>query len=239
MKKLWIALAAVVVLAIGGAVYLAMSLDALVARTIEDQGSARLGVPVRVGGVDIELRQAAGSISGLRVENPEGFGSGDSFALESIALQLDPGSLREPPYRLKRVEVGETTVHLKVDERGRSNLDQLVRRSSGDAGGSEPGDAEPARIAIDRLAFAGGTVLLERPGADAPERLDLPPFERSGVGGSRGATGGEIAKLVTQALARQVAAVAAGHQVQRALEDQIGEEAGRAAGGVIRDLLGD
>ena len=239
MKKTWIALGAVVVLALGAVVYLALSLDALVARKIEAQGSARLGVPVRVGGVDIELRQAAGTISDLRVANPEGFGSGETFALSAIALVLDAESLREPPYRLKRVEVGEATVHLKLDERGRSNLDHLVRRSSGDTNSPEPGGAEPTRIAIDRLVFAGGTVLLERPGAEEPERLELPPFERSGVGGERGATGGEIAKVVTQALARQVAAVAAGQQVRRALEDQIGEEAGRAAGGVIRGLLGD
>lgn len=237
MKKLWIALAAVLVLAIGGVVYLALSLDAYVARTIETRGSERLGVPVHVGGVDIDLRQASGTISDLRVENPEGFGSGETFSLESIGLQLDPGSLRQPPYRLKRVDVGDVTVRLEVDERGRSNLDQLVRRSSGDGG--EPAEGESTRVMIDHLAFAGGTVLLERPGADEPERLELPPFERSGVGGQRGATGGEVAKVVTQALARQVAAVTAGREVQRALEDQIGEEAGRAAGSVVRGLLGD
>lgn len=240
MKKLWIAFAAVLaLLVVGAALYLALSLDAIVARAIESQGSERLGVPVRVGGVDIQLSQASGGIRGLRVANPEGFGGGDTFTLESISLELDAGSLREPPYRLKRIDVGEVIVRLEVDERGRTNLDRLVRRSSeGDEAGPEPA-GEPTRIAIDRLAFRGGNVFVKRPGAEEPDQIDLPPFERTNVGGAQGATGGEIAKVVTQALARQVAAATAGSEVQRALEERFGEEAGEAAGSLVRDLLGD
>jgi hypothetical protein len=50
---------------------------------------------------------------------------------------------------------------------------------------------------------------------------------------------GEIANVFVQALTRQVAASAAGREVERAVKEKLGGAAGEAAGSVVRGLLGD
>lgn len=238
MKRIVIVGAVVVVLLLaGGLAYLLLSLDAIVERAIEREGTRAVGTAVRVGSVDIGLSEGTGTIRDLRVANPEGFGGGDVFRLEEIELDLDTRSLTARPFRLSRIRVEETTVRLAVDEKGRTNLDRIVRRTR-EAPAEEPAQGEPTRLAIDRLSFTGGAVWLQRPGADEPERLGLPGFDRTGIGGAEGATGGEIARVVVEALARQVAASRAGREVKRAVEEELGGAAGEAAGSFVEKLLG-
>lgn len=245
MRKLLLGtIVLVVALAAAVSLYLWLSLDGLVARVIRDEGTRVVGAPVSVGGVDLALRERSGTIRELRVASPDGFDVDEVFELGSIRLELGAQSPRERPVRLERVRVERTTVHVEVDESGRTNLDRIVEHArSAPARDPEPESGEATRIAIGRLQFAGGEILLTRPGVEEPERLELPPFEKAGVGGAQGATGGEIAKLVTQALARQVAASSAGSEVRRAVERQLGgalgDAAGEAAGGFVRELLGN
>lgn len=226
------------VLGIAVVVTLLTSLDAIVARAIETEGTRILGVPVRVGSVALELADGAGTIRGLRVANPEGFENREAFALDEIELALDARSIQDPPLRLTHVRIGKTTVHLEVDERGRTNLDALTRRAE-QPPASETAEAEPTRVAIERLDFAGGTVTLDRPGTDRSEQVELPAFSKTGIGGASGATGGEIARELTRALARQVATTAAGREAERAVGRSLGGRAGEAAGAVVRGLLRD
>jgi uncharacterized protein involved in outer membrane biogenesis len=232
-----------IVLAVAGVLYLWNSLDALVARRIEQEGTRVLGAPVRVAGVDLSLREGTGRIRDLRVGNPEGFGDEEAFTLEEITIQVDLDSLTGSPVRLRRVDVETTAVNLEIDEVGRSNLDAIARHAREapkDGGGEQPMEEQPERrIAIERLHFAGGAVSILRPGIDEPDRVELPGFDRSDVGGAQGATGGEIANVFVQALTRQVAASAAGREVERAVKEKLGGAAGEAAGSVVRGLLGD
>jgi hypothetical protein len=235
------ALALAVVLAAGGIAYLWSSLDGIVERRIERDGTRMLGSEVSVGRVDLDLRRGTGRIHDLRVANPDGFEGDEAFAFERIELTMQPGSVRERPIRIEDVEIDDATIWLEIDAQGRSNLDRLVRNTRAPKP-PEPEDGpagEPTRIAIARLDFLGGTLVLDPPGAGEPERLELLAFDKSQVGGARGATGGEIAKLLTQTLARQVAAVTAGREVERVIEREVGGRLGEAAGAVVEGLLRD
>ena len=229
----------VLVLGVAGIAYLYLSIDGIVARAIEREGSRVVGAPVSVGWVDLDIRQGVGTVHGLRVGNPEGFG-GDAFAFDEIELEIATRSLREQPFRLSRVRIDDATVHLEIDEQGRTNLERLAQntreRPARDPD-AEPG--EPRRIAIAKLDFGGGTLVVDRPGAPEPERLELLSFDESGIGGANGATGGEIAKLLTQTLVRQVAASTAAREVERMVERELGGAVGEAAGSIVKELLRD
>jgi hypothetical protein len=239
MKR--IALAAVVlgiVLLAAGAAYLVWSLDARVARAIEQNGTRIAGTPVSVKSVDIELAAGKGTIRGLRVANPEGFSGDDAIALDAIELVIDGRSLGQQPFRVTRVRIGESVVNFELTEQGGSNIERIARHVSGpsDTGESSRG-GEPQRIAIEELSFVGGEIFLAHPGAGDPERVNLPSLELQDLGGEQGATGGEIGELIARAFMRRVVAATAGHQVGRAVEKELGGAAGDVAETLLRRVL--
>lgn len=243
MKRITVgAIALTGVLLAGGAAYLLWSLDARVERAIEGVGSRIMGTRVSVDSVDIDLRSGTGTIRGLSVENPQGFSKADAIRLDEIELAIDTRSLRAQPFELSRVRIGESTVQLEVSEQGASNIGTLAQHIAREPAHSadEPASevqGQPRRFAIDRLSFAGGRILLLRPGAESPDRANLPELDLTRVGGEQGDTGGEIGKQIAWAFTRRVAAATAGHELGRFLEREIGGDAGSAVGEAAGSLL--
>ena len=220
--------------------YLLWSLDARVARAIEAEGARIVGTPVHVESVDIELAAGRGTIRGVRIANPEGFSSADAISLAQIELVIDTRSLREQPFRITSVRVGDATVRFEIHEDGASNIERITRHVTHRS--SEPDDepaagGEPTRLAIGEFAFAGGEILLERPNAEHPERVHLPDLALRDLGGARGASGGEIGEQIARAFTRRVIAATAGHQLGRVVEKELGEAAGGVAESILRGVL--
>jgi hypothetical protein len=237
-RRFWVGAVALGLLALAGAVaYFAWSLDARVERAIEESGTRLFGTRVTVDSVDLELSAGRGTIRGLRVANPDGFSDEDAIEIDAIDLSIEARSLREEPFRVQSVRIGESTVRFEIEEHGGSNLEQFARRVAKPSADSEAeAGGEPRRLAIDELSVAGGEIFFARPDA-APERVNLPSLEMSGIGGEAGATGGEIGQLVARAFLRRVVAATAGHQLGRAVEKELGGTAGDIAESVLRRIL--
>ncbi len=235
MTRRWIVggVLVLLVLAAAGVAYLLLSLDAIVARTIESEGTRLLGVPVSVGSVEISLREGTGTVRDVRVGNPEGFSSEDAFRLDEVHLALDANSLGSGAIHLPQVRIADPLARVEFTERGSSNVQRILDHVADQPAAPESGKAQSQRFQIDQLEFTGGSVVLARPGEEKTDRLDLPAFTASGISG----TSGEIGKKVSQLLLRKVAAVAASGEAQRWVEKELGGAAGEAAGKVIRDLL--
>lgn len=90
IKKILISLVFLILLA-GGGLY--FYLDTIVKSGIEVVGSSVLGTAVTVDSVSISPLSGQGSISGLRVENPEGFDSQYAFELESVLVNINVNSV--------------------------------------------------------------------------------------------------------------------------------------------------
>ena len=237
MKRIALFAAAAVTLAIAGAAaYLLWSLDARVARAIEAHGTELFGTPVDVDSVDIDLAGGKGTIHGVHVANPDGFSRGDVIELDEISLAIDARSLGEQPFRVKSVRVGESTVRFEIEEHGGSNIEQIARHLAKHPTGADETGKEPQRLAIGQLDFAGGEIVLSRPDVE-DERVHLPDMELEGIGGERGATGGEIGAEIARAFTRRVVAATAGHQFGRAVEKELGETAGDVAETILREVL--
>ena len=235
MKRLALAAVAVgIALLIGAVAYFVWSLDARVARAIEQQGTRIVGTPVNVDSVDIDLAAGKGTIRGVRVANPQDFSASDAISLAAIELAIDARSLGEQPFRITQVRVGDSVVNFEINEDGVSNIERITRHI---ARGSDAARGEPARLAIGEFAFAGGEIFLARSGAEHPERVHLPDLELHDLGGKDGATGGEIGEQIARAFMRRVIAATAGHQVGRAVEKELGGAAGDAAETILRHVL--
>jgi hypothetical protein len=241
MKRIAFAAVAVgIALLVGAGAYLLWSLDARVARAIEEQGTRIVGTRVRVDSVHIELAAGRGTIRGVRIANPEGFSAADAISLAEIELAIDARSLRERPFRITQVRVGDSVVHFEISEDGASNIGRITRnvaRSSGERAGGPAPRGQPMRFAIGEFAFAGGEIFLARPGAVDRERVHLPDLALRDLGGANGATGGEIGEQIARAFMRRVIATTAGHQLGRAVEKELGEAAGDVAESILRNVL--
>lgn len=90
IKKILFSLVFILLLVGGG---LFFYLDTIVKSGIEVVGSRALGTAVTVDTVLLSPFSGRGTISGLRVENPEGFDSQYAFELDSVSVALDVNSL--------------------------------------------------------------------------------------------------------------------------------------------------
>ncbi len=236
MKRLFLIL---LVVAAVGVAYLLLSLDARVARAIEDSVSRSLGAEASVAGVDLTLTEGRGTIRGLTVANPEGFSDADLFRFDEIDLRIDAASVGEQPFRVTAVRIGESTVRFEVTESGDSNIEHVVHHLSA----HKPKDdetqsgGEPQRVAIEALRFDGGEILVWREGDDEPETVKLPPLEMSDLGGEDGATGGELSREIARVFTRRVVAATAGHELGRAVGKELGDTAGEVAESILRNIL--
>jgi len=187
-----------------------LSIDRVVAHSIERYGSEVLGTEVSVGAVTIDLAEGRGRIAGLRVAQPEGFGPGDVLSFGEIVLDVDVASLATgAPYVLELVRVADPVVAYVLDEDGESNLDVLERnleraedggsqRSSDDdgAGGDE---GEEVRLRVDRLEVEGGRIHADMNAARLGEReAELPAIRLDRIGGEGGLPPDELAAHIGQ-----------------------------------------
>ncbi len=234
MKRVLIIGAAVLLLAIIAiAVFLNNNMDSIVKGAIEKNGSAVLGTEVSVGSVDISLKSGRGTIRDVRVKNPDGY-KGDAFTLAEITLDVQVASINKDPIVIDEVSITGPSVHVILDEKGRSNITVIKeacdRYQSSSAGrqSDKKDSGYEKRFRIDRFSFEEGRLEVDA-SALGQETIEttLPPLRLTQVGGPGGDTPDGIGRTVTRAfLAAAMGAV--GKELKgRAMED--GKEAAQKA----------
>ncbi|NIY76378.1 hypothetical protein HED22_12060 [Thalassospira sp. HF15] len=162
MKKVLIGLAAIIVLVVGGLVYVYVNLDDIVKSTIEEAGTRVTLADVTVDGVSIETTQNTASINGLVVGNPDGFNTDYAFSLGNISVRLDGTTLTSDTIRIIEVVVDSPSVIYELGN-GSSNIatiqrnvEAFVQRVSGPTGaGGSDGEASGGGVADE-----GGTKII-------------------------------------------------------------------------------
>jgi hypothetical protein len=229
MKKLVIALVAVLLVGGGVAVgyYLLSNLNSLVAGAIEEHGSQVTDTQVGVSGVDISLREGRGSITGLRVANPDGYAAQDAFSLGNITLDIDLGSVRKDPIVIDEIRVQGPVINAEMTKKGSSNLDELRKRvqayTSGSSGSGSSGDEK--KIRIKKFVFEQGRVVVDATAIGIEKKeITLPEIRLDNVGGSQGVPPDEIAKIIVTTVAKNVSSEIAGSEIDRLIRKELGEE---------------
>lgn len=251
MRWMFLAVVLVVMVAGGAFYFLAGNLNRIVRERIEAQGSAALGTPVRVGSVELDLREGRGRLLDLRVENPPDFAGGDVLSLGSITLVIDAKSaLAVASGRSRHLIVDEVSVEapradVVLREDGSSNLQALQRGISSRPRSPAATGAEsaPLLLTLKRVSMASVEVRADTRALDGKRHeLELPDFSMGEVGGAGGSPAGEVgaslARSFATRLAKHVAARAAVHQLDRAIDAHLGGAAGEAAKGLLGKVLG-
>lgn len=251
----WLMIVGAVVLVVAGvAIYQVLnSLDAIVEAAIEKYGSEITGTAVRVGSVELALREGRGTLRDVTIANPSGFSSGDAFRLGEITLDIDPGTITGSPVVIDRVTVAGPEVSYELDDKLGSNIQKIldnIERYAGSSDGGSSGASEPADnedeilLSVVQFAFKDGRVTADATavGGEAFE-VKLPPLAMRNLGGTRGAPPGDIGSQVleayTEVVIETVARKQAKKQIDKLLDDKVGGEGGRAAKKLLGNLLGD
>ncbi len=153
MRKIKLAVAAVLVLCGLVAVLLATNLDRLVRRAIEVAGTQALGTAVTVTAVQMELTEGRAVIRGLRIANPEGFSERDMISLDELSLHLDAASLSSVP-RVLSIEAHNAMVN--VEARGNVSNLSVVSQQMATRINPASSEASPGReIIVERIGLHG------------------------------------------------------------------------------------
>jgi hypothetical protein len=204
-KKIAIAVAAVVICAIGaGIFYFTSHVDAYVADAIETYGRATTGTSVSVGGVDIALTEGGGKVGDLTIDNPKGFETSYFLRVKDIGVSLDLGSLSSAVPVVREVVVDGA--HLNAEQRGdATNLTDIQRYMSQSAGAAEtPSDSPQGRVIIDRFRLTNARVTLTSEHLSKPEDIELDDVVVNGIGRSAGgATYDEATEAVLTPILRE------------------------------------
>lgn len=190
MKKTLLIIVVLIIAAIAGGVYYVLTnLDSLVKQAIETYGSQATHTAVRVQGVNIRLKNASATISGLTVANPTGFSSPNSFSLGKIAVRIDANALSKKQIVIDEVQVQAPEVFYEINADKQGNLNILKDNLAGKA---KPGtDTATAKagtqpiITIDKFVFADAALHAKVvPLKDKQYNLKLPSFTLTKLSGT-------------------------------------------------------
>ena len=216
------ALAVVALVAAG--VWLYLSLDHVVKRAIEKYVPEILQATVELDEVKLSPADGAGTLRGLRIGNPKGFGSPHAATAGTITLAIDPTTVVKDVVLVRRIAVERPSITYEPGAKG-SNFDVLqrnVERYVG-AGGDTKGGR---RLIVESLTIRGARVTYapQVGRGTATISFDLPDIQLRDVGKSRGGvTPGELARIIVDALAARIAEVMARAAVRRGLEGVLGK----------------
>ena len=243
MKKLLVAIAALVLTTIaGGLWWVYNSLDTQVASAIRQYGQEITGVPVSLSGASISLVDGRAALRGLVVGNPDGFKTKHALSLSEISMTLDIGSLTTDVIRIKELMLVKPEVTYEYASTG-SNLDVLQRnieRSIAQQRGNQKTtqDAEPSKkLVIEHLYIKNGiaSVSAELLTGNAVS-VPIPDLHLQDIGKtSKGTSAGEAIRQIVGPLVQQVGTSVASRGVTTATKTiQQGME---AASKTIKGLL--
>jgi hypothetical protein len=219
MKKIILSVILLAIIGItAGVYYVFTNIDSLVKTAIETNGSEATQTAVRLGKVKIDLSNGAAGFSGLSVANPKGYVFPNVFSMGEIRAGVDLKSLQEEPYIINEITVLAPQVFVEVNKDNKTNLNDLKKRllagttsssTSQQSGTTDQGSSPGPRLIIRRVTFADGSIQARIAALENKElNLKLPSLDMTNLGGSKGATGkelaGEIIKRLTDHAIKEV-----------------------------------
>ncbi|HMB70606.1 MAG TPA: hypothetical protein VKU85_14920, partial [bacterium] len=104
-KKIVVGFVGVAVLVTVGLLWLGGNLNTIVKGAVERYGGRMTETDVRLAGVNLKLRDGRGTMTGLRIRNPDGFSGEDAVSLGEITLDVDTASLTKEPIVIEEIRI--------------------------------------------------------------------------------------------------------------------------------------
>lgn len=219
MKPVFQAFVAIIALAIVASLILSFSLDGVVGSRIESSTSEMLETRVTVDDVSISILDGKGTISGITIQNPEGFSENPAVQLRQISITLDLSSLLSDTIVVNNISIEKP--ELFFEQKGtENNLNALMNRMGGSS-------SSGTNVVIDRLLVENGQVRLtadignEEQSAEAAfSRIEVEGIGRSGSGTMQQAMR-EILEPILRSAAREAVEKGLMNRAKEELKDLI------------------
>jgi hypothetical protein len=233
-RKVVVGFVAAAVLASVGLLWLGGNLNTIVKGAVERYGGRMTGTDVRLAGVSLKLRDGRGTLTGLRIRNPDGFSRGDAVSLGEITLEVDTESLAKEPIVIREIRVAGPQLLVEVAADGDVNLRSLQKAveryvPETKSGGGSP----PPRIAVRTFSVEGGRLVLDATAVGGKRtESDLAGFVLTNPGGSEGVPADQLGQEVLRAVLKR----SVEHGALDGLKQKAGEALKDAGGDVLKGL---
>lgn len=231
MKKVLIGVA-ILLLVLGGAAWWAFhSLDFLVKTAVERYGPDILGVPVKLGAVQISAQNGAGAIRDLEIGNASGYSAPRAVKVGTATLAVDPSTLTSNVVVVREISVISPDITYEIGANGKANLDAiqrniesyLKRTGTQPEPGKQPASKSDGRKFIfERISIRSAKVQVTNPLLKGGGlSFTLPDIELRDLGkNSGGITPSQAASIVASTLVSRIAlrALSSGQLLQRGAE---------------------
>ena len=240
MKKFFLFLLVVVILAVGGALFfVAGNLDDTIHDAIETTGSEMMGEPVEVEAVTLSLTDGSGEITGLTIANPEGYTDPYAFRIQKIRLQIDVASTASSPKRIKEFTLVQPEMYIEVTAEDEVNFEVLATNLENNIPEASPQEApaeeespEETLLAIDLLRIEGAKLTLRHPELEGGvKEVVLPDSVVRNVGGETGLTGSELSLMIVEKVTEE--------SLEQALRQEVKKRAGNFLQMGLDSLMGN
>jgi len=216
MKKLAIAGIVLLLLLAGGAWWAFSSLDFLVKTAVERYGPDILGVPVKLGEVQISAQNGLGSLRDLEIGNPAGYSTGRAVRVNNATLSVDPATLTGDVVVVREISVMSPDITYEIATNGKANLEAIQKniqsylKRSGTVSESGNPAAPPSsgrKFIFQRINIRDARVKVTNPLLKGGGlSFTLPDIELRDLGkNSNGITPSQAASIVASTLVAKIA----------------------------------
>jgi len=239
MRKLFLTLGAIVLVAVAGALYfINYRLDGVVETQIEKAATMALGTAVEVGGVQTSIRNGTLKIAEISVANPPGFDNQFAVRLHDVDAAVDY-SARE----IKQVLI-ENPEFIIEERDGTTNFEQILqaleagnetRPGTATGGGENNSGAQGGEpvISIKHFRINETRAVFESRSLDRYTDVEVDAIEMNNLRGTPSELADQIAREVIGELSSEAATEVLKAQAKKQLKGVKGK-----AGDILRGLLG-
>jgi hypothetical protein len=233
-KALLLGVGSLLVLAIGGYVFMQFFLGSVVKAGVNKFGPTITQTKVELQGANISPLSGAGSLSGLTVGNPKGWSEQNAFHLGHVHVDVEPFSVLGDHIVINEIIIDqpEFLYETKIVASNIGDLLKNIEQSLGQ-GSSEPKSesGKPIKMVIKKLVLRDGKVTLGF--GPTAMTLPMPPINMTDIGTAEGGiTPPQVAVAVMRSVTTTI--VAATTQAMT----KINSTSGAAAVDAIKGLFG-
>lgn len=247
MGRVLIALLVTLVVIVGIAY---SQLNSVIPSATEEYGPQALKVDVTLDKADLAIFSGSAKLSNFALGQPEGYGEGNMFSLQSIAMALEIDSLLSNHVIIDDIQIDRPAIEaILVGEK--SNFEAFVANLDQADTDTSDTPAEDFTMTIRKLTVTEPSMRVVKDGALAiDETIKLASFELTDLGtDEKGLTPQEITRHIMDFLYPQVAKVMVEQGLQSKINDLAGgnlkdvaaglkEKTGDSVGGLIEGTVG-
>ncbi len=213
MKKLFMLVAVVGALGLGGILIMASRINGIVKGAVETFAPEVVGAPVSLKAVKLSPFSGKGELRGFVVGNPKGFTTPSAFELDVVRIAVDPKSLLSNVIVIEEIYVAGPRVTYEVGAKG-SNIGAIMKNVEKFTGPSAPaessgeGASSEVKIRIKKFDFIDGKVALAMKTQLFKGKAlsaGMPDLKLRDIGGENGTTPDKAAKEVMKPILSSVA----------------------------------